>query len=145
MAKLKNEIVQEVLDIETGELIRTTTQKVYSSKINSESFFMTFIEAIAPIYKLKSATDLKLIIKFCEIAEFNTGKVIISSSLRKDICEQLGISNNQYSISLKSIKEKGIVTGDKGTFVLNPSIYWKGTVKSRESIMKDFTITISII
>ena len=142
--KLKNQIDQKVVDTTTGEVIEVTTQKIYSIKVNSDKFFMTFIEMIAPVYKLKSLSDLKLMIKFCEIAEYNTGKVNISSSLRKEICQQLEMSTNSFSISLKSLKDKRLITGDKGTYIINPEIYWKGTIDVRSSMMKNLKISFDI-
>lgn len=141
--KLKNEIVSNFLDTQTGELLEITTEKVFSIKVESESFYMTFVKMIAPIYKLKSISDLKILIKFCEICEFNTGKVYISSNLRKEICNELNISTNSFSISIKSLIEKNLILGEKGSYLLNPLIFWKGSIKDRNSLIKDNIIEFS--
>jgi hypothetical protein len=142
--KLKNQINQQVLDRTTGEIVEVTTQKTYSIKMDSDKFFMTFIETVAPIYKLRSLSDLKLMIKFCTITQFNTGKIIISPALRKEICEELNISTNMFSISLRSLLDKQLIYGEKGSYIINPQLHWKGTIDSRNQLMKTLRITFTI-
>lgn len=142
--KLKNEFRQQILDRSTDEIVEVTTQKTYSIKVDSEKFFMTFIETIAPMYKLKSITDLKLMIKFCTVAEFNTGQIVISPALRRKICQELEISTNMFSMALKSLNSKNLIYGEKGTYYINPQLHWKGTMDARNQIMKTLEITFTV-
>ena len=146
MMKLKHQKLSQYVDPSTGELVEVTTEKTYNIKVPGDKFYMTFIESIAPLYKLKSLTDLKLLIKFCELAEFDTGKVVISPALRKDICKELLISTNSFSISIKSLTEKGLIEGDRGSYKINPLLHWKGSQSTREKLIRsvDFTFKINM-
>jgi hypothetical protein len=136
MKKLKNEVTTDVLDTSTGELIRTTTQKTYSVKVDQDAFFMTYIKYMSVFFKLKYADDMKVLAKFCQICSFDKGIVVLSASQRKEIEEELNLLPTNFSRSLKRLKEIGLITGDKGTFVINPELYWKGNNKTRNDILK---------
>lgn len=134
--KLKHETVQEVLDPSTGEIIPVTTSKTFSVKVNSEEFYMTFIKSCGSLFELKSNVDFRLIIKMCMLAEFNTGKVYFPAEVRREVCKELGIVNQQLSNSLKSLKDKTLITGSRGLFYINPKIFWKGNMETRNTTIK---------
>lgn len=142
--KLKNETTEQIVNEQTGEVVKVTTSKTYTIKSSTEEFYMTFISSCASLFKLKSPTDLKLTIKLCMIAEYNTGKVYLATEVRQEICKELGIVTQQLTNSLKSLKDKEIIEGGKGVFTLNPLIFWKGTTNERSKIMKDLKVSISI-
>ena len=80
--------VEETHDVQSGELL--TVSKTFSVKANkSEEFFFTFLSALNAISALSSASDLKILSMFCAIAEFNTGKVLLSKDKREDIAKKL--------------------------------------------------------
>jgi hypothetical protein len=135
MTKLKYETIVETLDTETGELIPVTTTKTFSIKTNSEEFYMTFVKSASALFNLTSAIDIKVIIKLCMIAEFDTGEVQLSTAKRSQICYTLKIVNQQLSNSIASLKKKGLLSGEKGLFVINPIIFWKGTMKKRDELL----------
>jgi len=134
----------QYVDESTGQLIITTTEKVHTIKVTEDSFFMTYITLLQPFYQLEHLADVKLIVKFCELAEFNTGKVSISTGKRKEICEELGISTSNFSKYTKRLKDKGLITGDKGEFEVSASVFWKGDRKTRAALLKDKGITMTI-
>lgn len=142
--KLKNETTKEVIDPNTGELVSVTSQKTFTIKTTTESFYMTFINHSKHLFKLNSATDIKLIIKLCELAEYNTGRVILPSPLRKEVCEELEISSQQFSNAVSNLKKKKIIKGTKGLYNINPLIFWKGTTDMRSQILKNIEITFKI-
>ena len=71
------------------------------------------------------------------IAEYNTGRVLITSDVRKEICQLLQISTQQVTNSLASLKKIGLIKGERGTYYLNPLVYWKGTNDSRNSLLRE--------
>ncbi len=142
--KLKNETQVEYLDSETGELKIMTTSKTYSIPVTNDSFYMTFFENMSGFFKIKSAIELKLIIKICTLAEYNTGKCNITSYLRKDICDELEITNQQFTNNIKSLKNKNLITGERGTYMINPLIFWKGSTKERDNLIKDSILNLKI-
>ena len=54
MEKYQQVIQTQTVDVNTGEILQYETQKTYTRKIESESFYMTFIDYIAPLFNLKS-------------------------------------------------------------------------------------------
>lgn len=129
---------------DTGEVIQQEESKVIAVKVSEEAFFQTYIKGLSSFYKLTSAIDLKLIVKFCEIAEFNTGIVKLIPADRKDICEELGITTPSLSRSMKSLKDKGLIKETGGRIVINPVIYWKGDKKERAKLLKEGRMSVTI-
>ncbi len=138
--QLKHE--STTLDRETGEII--TTNKTYSVKTDPENFYMTYIESLASFFQIKSLLDIKLIIRFCTLAEYNSGRVLITSSLRRELLEGMNIDKYQLSKSIKKLKELNLLTGDHGTYYLNPDIFWKGTNSMRRELIKKKQLNITI-
>lgn len=79
----------------------------------------------------------------CRNAIFNTGKVSLSASDRQDICKLLGISPQTLTNCLTLLKEKKLIDGDKGSYTINPNIYWKGDLKSRNAILNTEEIQVA--
>ncbi len=72
-----------------------------------------------------------------------TQDVSLSAFTRKQICEELQISNNQITNSIRKLKELNLITGDKGTFTLNPEIFWKGDAQTRKQVLEGKSLKIS--
>lgn len=129
---LKNETT--VVDTETGEVI--TTSKTFAIKTQHDEFYMSYINNMVGFFNLKSIVDIKLITKMCMIAEYNTGRVLITREVRNEIKELLRISSQQMTNSLNSLKNIGLIKGSYGTYFLNPMVYWKGTNDSRNNFIR---------
>lgn len=130
--KLKNETVYT--DQETGEVI--VTSKTFNVKTSQESFYMSFIENMSGFFKLRSAIDIKVLAKVCIIAEYNSGRVLITPVVRKEIIEFLNISTQQLTNSIASLKKNNLITGERGTYYINPKVFWKGNTDVRNSFLK---------
>ena len=126
----------QYVDESTGQLIVTTTSRTHKIKVTEETFFMTYISLLQPLYQLEHLSDIKLIVKFCELAEFNTGRVSLSTAKRAEVCKQLDISTSNFSKYIKRLKDKTLISGDKGEYTINPDIFWKGDKKSRAALLK---------
>lgn len=140
---------QEFVDQETGEVKLIETRKLHKITTKSEDrFFQVYYETLANFYELKYADDLRLLIKLAELAEFNTGRVLLPSSVREKLCEELKLHTTNLSKSLKRLKEKDLIQGERGEFVINPNVFWKGDKNIREQAMKEdglyFTIKFSL-
>lgn len=125
------------VDKETGEITETEVKKLV--KINmgkQEEFYMTYCQYLAPLYQLTYADDIKLIVKLCELGQYDTGKVQLSSARRGEITETLGLHNSNISKSLKRLVQKQLISGEKGEYQLNPVIFWKGDRAVRKEILR---------
>lgn len=137
-------IVREEVDKTTGEVFTFESKKVFTEKINPEHFYMTFIDYVAPIYNLHSEVARKMLDWMCERAQYNTGIVDLSTSKRQQMCKDLSITSNQITNNLKKLKELKLIEGDKGTFIINAEIFWKGDLSARrEEILKNKNLQVS--
>lgn len=144
MARHKKFLQNEETSVnkETGELV--TLVKRYAVKVTSEDFYMTFFTSLAGFFALKSAVDIKVMVKMCEYAQFNTGQVDLSPAARLEFCEHLKISNQQLTNALRALKSKNLLSGDKGRFLINPSVFWKGSTEVRAKLLEDKSFQISV-
>lgn len=133
---------KQTADPETGELI--TTLKKFRLKIDGDNFYMSYIEYMSGFFKLKSAIDIKLLIKFCMGADYNTGKISISPAMRTEFEETLSISSSQISQSINNLKRLKLISGDRGFYLINPSVFWKGQSTVRSEMIKAHHVTFSI-
>lgn len=133
-------------DQETGEIFAIETEKTFNVKVKGDHFFQTYVGLLAPFYGLEHLSDTKLIVKLCELADFNTGGVSISSARRATICEELKINSSNFSKYMARLKKKELISGDKGEYIINPTLYWKGEAKVREQFRNEqpFRITVNM-
>lgn len=144
--KIVQSTESHLVDHETGEILVTQSSKIYKEKIKEDSFYMTFIDFIAPYYKLQTESARKLLTWMCEHAEFNTGTVLLPANIRKEISNKLGVTNNTITNGLKILKTLGLISGERGEFTINPQIFWKGDLKARRELLSknEFKIKFSI-
>lgn len=135
-------VVKEYVDTETGEILSYESQKTFTQKIEKDKFYITYIDFIAPFFKLKSAKAKDLLIWMCNNAEFNTGRVLLNASIRAEISKELDISAGSITNNLKALKDLNLISGEKGTFTINPQIFWKGDEKARKAFMCEQEIKI---
>lgn len=143
----KQKIIQstyrEVIDNQTGEVLQVETSKTFQKKVKSQRFYITYIDYISPLYDLRSEGAKDVLSYLCTIAEFNTGKVSLTTNGRKTLCEKLKISNNSLTNYLAKLKDSNLISGNNGDFLINPQIFWKGSTEERDKILEDNTIKIT--
>lgn len=132
------------VDEDTGEVIMQEESKIISVKTSEEAFFQTYIGAFASFFELSSAIDMKVLMKFCCLANFNTGEVRLVAKDRKELCEELGIKLPALSRSIKALKDRNLLTEDEGMYLINPSIFWKGDKKERARLLKEGRLSVTI-
>lgn len=136
MKQIVHENSKTVVDTYTGELIQETTSKVFTVKKEVEPFFLTYSRFMSILYNLNSLAAVKILWKFLEIAKYNTGEVFITPQIKKNIIESLKISLSIYNKSIVTLKEAEIISGERGLYLINPKIHWKGDFKTRENLIK---------
>lgn len=140
---VKSETITKA-DPDTGLIVMTETKKLIKTTLGeTEEFFQVYCKLIASVYELSYSNDIKILIKFCEIAEFNTGKVSITSPDRKEICDELNMQSSNMSKSIKRLKDKELISGEKGRYTINPAIFWKGDKKTRAELLKDGGLSVT--
>lgn len=136
MKQIVHENSKTVVDTYTGELIQETTSKVFTVKKEVEPFFLTYSRFMSILYNLNSLAAVKILWKFLEIAKYNTGEVFITPQIKKNIIESLNISLSIYNKSIVTLKEVEIISGERGLYIINPKIHWKGDFKTREKLIQ---------
>lgn len=143
MKNYKTTNQREIVDRETGEVTQVETEKSFTIQTTADKFYMTFIEYAKPRLKIKYASDHVVLATLCDMAMYNTGVVKITPQDRDVMCEGLELSKQQLTNSIARLKKLDLITGDRGTFTINPQVFWKGDTKTRDSLLKDEGIKIT--
>lgn len=121
-----------------GREIHTVTQHTHVINCGKEDqFYMVYFKHLSSYFQINSVKELYLIAEMCSMAEYNTGKVSVSTQDRKRLCDLYSIDPSQYSRYIKDLIAKGLITGEKGAYYINPGIFWKGDRSSRFDLLKE--------
>ena len=137
---------KEIVDMSTGEIGTIETVKKQRISFESEPFYMVFIDYVAPLYKLSNSTSKNVLAWLCNKAAFNTGQISLSSKDRLDLMNELDIKKTTLSNALKELSDKNLISGNKGSYTINPQIFWKGDLLTRNKILdvKEIQVAFSI-
>lgn len=132
------------VDKETGEILEYT-KSVEVIKQDLEPFFLTYSKQIISLYSsaVFNATT-KVLWKLMEYAEYNTGVVLINSRRRDEIVRMCGISKTSFYRSIDELENIGIITKDKGAYIITENMFWKGDRKAREEL-KNAKLKVSFV
>ena len=122
------------IDKETGEIMEYV-DKMEVIKADSEPFFLTYSKQIMALYgkSIFNATT-KVFWKLLEFAEWNTGKVYMTTERRDNIMETCDISRASYDRAIKELVDAGIMTKNGNTYSIDEDMFWKGDRKTREQL-----------
>ena len=127
--------IEETVDRTTGEI--QTVKKTFAVKSKTtEEFFMVFLSGLNALCALSRPSDIKILACLCERAEYNTGIVRLTAVDRQEVMKKLGIKPQAFTNSLGRLKKANLVTGDRGTYEINPQHFWKGETNERQRLLK---------
>lgn len=141
---LVHQKITTFVDEDTGQIIQQEESKTIVVKVSQEAFFQTYISTLSSLFQLTSLIDMKLMIKLCCLAEYNTGIVRLASKDRKTICEEFEIKPSALSRSLKSLKDKTLISEDDGVYKISPIVFWKGDRKERAKLLAEGKMSLTI-
>lgn len=120
---------------ETGEILEYSEQKTVI-KTEVEPFFLTYSKQILALYdsSVLNATT-KVLYKLLEFAEFNTGKVYMTSDRVDEIMSVCNISRPSYHRAIKELVNIGIISKNKNTYTISENMFWKGDRRVRDEII----------
>lgn len=142
--RLVRDVIKQVVDKTTGEVVDQTVEKHYTTRVKSDSYVMVYFGMLSAFYGIKSGKDKDLIICLTSYAKYDTGVVELSPSLRDEICNVLGIYKSNLSSSLKRLVDCGLLSGERGRYTINPAAFWKGTINSRTELLNSDGLTFKI-
>ena len=134
---LKHETTIQGVDPNTGELIQQVIDKRFAIKVDTtDQFFMTFIQFMGPYYEIKYADDYKVLGKLNAMATLNKGEIELSAKRRRELSEELKISQPQISRSIARLKELRLLFGESGSYTIASEIFWRGGTTERVPMAK---------
>lgn len=124
--KLSQKTEITVID-QDGQILRHEVERVFKLRKETEpAYVKLYLENIKTISQLKRGS-IDVLIKLCELVEYNTNHVVLTTSHRKGIAKALGITTGSLANSLTDLKKSGILVDfEQGIFLLNPNIIAKG-------------------
>lgn len=127
------------LDLETGELIETELEdtKEFTTRVKSEYFFMTFLAGMDAIENISTLTERKVLDSLNRYADFNTGIVQITKSVRDKIMQRANLKYQTVNNSLSSLNKKGFIKLTDGECVINHKYFWRGELGVRQKHLAD--------
>lgn len=122
-------------DPKTGEVLEyTDRQEVIKNEV--EPFFLTYSREILALYgkSIFNATT-KVLWKLLEIAEYNTGKVYVTTERRNNIMNVCDISRASYDRAVRELVEADIMTKEGNTYTIRENMFWKGDRDERKKLL----------
>ena len=129
-----------------------TTETKELIQLESEPFYIVYTKYIKWIYGINSGKTLALLLKLLDLMEFDTGVVDVSRSNRQLLIQELELSQSSLTQCLNRLLEKeaiykrsvvnektGEITELKGSYIINPLMFWKGSLKSRKALRVQFS------
>ena len=143
MAKKQTEITTEIVDQTTGEMVIQTTKKTHSYRITSDQFYMSFLES-TDIIKFLNPTQIVIMSQLCVKAQYNTGVVLLPKAIKQEIAELIKCSIRTINNAISLFKKNNLIDGSNGMYNINPKYFWKGTLNTRENLLKDNNFIMNI-
>lgn len=142
--RLKHSTTTDEVDNQTGEIVTITTSKTFSTKVTTDSFYMTFFSFIKELAGLKSIVDIKVLSCLCEMADYNTGTVQLTADRKDYICKRMDLKYQTVANSLTSLKKRNFISGKRGAYNINPEYFWYGTTDARKDLMVNDNLNFTI-
>lgn len=116
---------------------------------DTNKFFAVFVNNVDSILAIKGKTAIKVLLWMCANAEYNTGKVYLTSSRIDELSQTLGMPKQSVYNSLLELKKLNLISGNRGSFQINPEIFWKGELSVRKQLLdktgNKMSITFSLL
>lgn len=151
MTKFRTEITRHIVKSADGTEEIFEDEKAVKHNTATDPFYMTFLNYVKWLYGIKGVAPMKVLIHMMNIAEFNTGKVVLAAGEKLNMRETLGISEVSLYGAINHLVEQGLIkrtqvvnpdTGEihekKGEFLINPELFWKGDLSKRGELIVIF-------
>jgi hypothetical protein len=133
--RVKN--TETIIDSGTGEIV--TTSKEFTIKTTTDEFFMMYVQSLSLLHNITSMTDMKVLAKMAGWVDWKTNNCYVSTSRRKELCEELKVKNQALSNSLTRLSASGMIAFvARGEYQVNPYLVWKGSSLDRDRYLKKY-------
>jgi hypothetical protein len=90
--------------------------KSFTYQVTPETIYSKLVPYVAAYYGITAPQEREILVQLCNCA--NKGKLSLTASKRKRLCEYFHIQSQQFSRALVHLKDVGILSGDKGEYQL---------------------------
>lgn len=143
--KYRTEIDTEHFIVNTdGEIESMVVKKICETQ---DEFMMTYLNSIDELIGLEKSL-FQILICCWKLSSFSSiteeGNIINNTPIFRQRCRELGVemNDNAINIAISKLKAKNIlIMMCKGTYLLNPKYFLKGTMskKSRMQLITEYT------
>ena len=127
-----------------GEILSDTTSSkskhIITRRITPDKFVQMYIEDLADIYKIKSSTQVNLLLVLCGEARFPEGEELSTFTALKDDknrwADKLEIKQGKtIDNALSELRKKEIIVQtSRSKYAINPKYFHYGALKNREGL-----------
>ena len=137
MVKFKTRVTKLTHTDPETQVIDERIESVIIEPYKTEPFFLTYSKQICSLCGMSifNAT-IKVLWKILEFTEWDTGVASITVNKREEIMKACNISNTSYYRAVDDLVKAGIIYKDRGSYMINPDMFWKGNAKSRKSLIE---------
>lgn len=137
MRKTKSVVYEESKSVvnEHGEMLSAEITTI--KKVNKETFLQVYLDDFMSLMKIKEGSEYKIVLWIGKNMNYDTNEIalikVIKERMSIDIGTNIRTINNSVSalVSKKILIQKG-----RGLFILNPKLFFKGSLDSRNNLLK---------
>lgn len=111
---------------------------------SNKNFFMVFTDNLGLFFSIKSERAKSVLLWMCCNAEFNTGVVYLPAPRMEEMSEFLNMPKQSIYNNIVQLKKLGLLTGERGKFMINPEVFWKGDIQTRRQLLESNGGAISV-
>lgn len=124
-----------VVDQTTGEVINSFSKTTKIPHHKLEQFMMLFYTESMK----QGPSTLRVLFQLMSLTKYNDPVIDLSAATRRDIMQKADLNSPQSltSVFTKLKADQWIAELDKGRFLLNPYLSWKGELEARNRYIKE--------
>ncbi|QOL26234.1 replication/maintenance protein RepL [Thalassotalea sp. LPB0316] len=124
----------------TGEIEYSSRKvvKLYKQKRCNEHYFSVF-QTCTPLLRALTRQQRNVFDLFCISLGYNTNRIDLNSTIRREMADQLSISVGSLNNHLCALKKAGIIRAiGNNSFMVNPEIAFKGSLATALNLKEEF-------
>lgn len=142
MAKKIFEETKHVVDTSTGEVLKSEITTVKTLR-GTDEFVQVYLEDFTGLFKLETATEIKLLALLWKASEWNAqesdkgNSIVVIKTFKEQWANELGCTLQTVNNTLSSLLKKDlIIKKERMIYYLNPKYFFKGFINDRKKVMR---------
>jgi hypothetical protein len=137
MKKTKSVIYEKesVVVNEHGETL--TTELTTVKKVNKETFLQVYLDDFMSLMRIKEGSEYKIVLWIGKNMNFDTNEIALIKAIKERMSIDIGTNIRTINNSVSALVSKKIlIQKGRGLFILNPKLFFKGSLDSRNNLLK---------